>query len=495
MPLECEHCGTVNRLSASFCGHCGWSLARIGACEECGDEVETGQTCLNRCGESVSISGDRSTTHAPTVRIGVDREIPEQYQSDSSPQSPPGSWSGWLVLVSLALAGTGFVRFFRLGDFQSGLQATELAFLDAATDVAHRIGTGLWSDTIGQPSGFSYLLGGWVWMFGTSATATRMLSAVIGLATLVVFYMLCRSVFGRRPAVFATLMLAYSAWHLGYSSLALPLATFLLLELLGVTALLVGLAETRNRVVRRRLLVLAAMAIGSSVYFHNSFFILAIAIVMVWAREWILDDDAFSPTAGGGRVFLLVMAAIVVPYLLVLALNAGDVWDQTRSVWISWSLEFQEANGFIEHSHHVLVNIVSTVSSLLWIGEGLGRLLDPITGLLATLGLLVGLRHLDDLRHAFLWTLFSSAVLAGSLTVEHGSHTRLMVAVPAIFAYAGFALHWFLSWMEGRIPHMLQGGLVVAIFILLVLYNLTSYYDQPMPRTGFWATIPMGTTS
>ncbi len=383
-----------------------------------------------------------------------------------------------MAAAAVALAAAALIRVFSIDSIE--LQPAETAFLDAAAEAVRGFPAGLWAESTGQPAGYPYILSGWMKLSGSSPAAARMLSAALGVAALAAFYVMCLLVFDRRSALFATIMLAFSAWHLEYSSRALPMVGFLLLELLGTVALLAGMAEGGRPKARLWLLALAAVAFGASAYLHNAFFIFSAAVALFWARELLFADDPPAETARGARTFLIVAALVLAPYLAALTLNAGDVWSHAGEVWISRSPQYQEANGFTEQSRHALGSIVSAARGLLWSVEG-SRRLDPATGLLAATGLLVGLRGLGDRRRLMLWALFASAVAAGGLTVSQGWDSRLFAAAPAVFAYAGFALHWLLGWMEARVARPFQAAFLVAVFLLVVLYNLTSYYRDPAP--------------
>ena len=230
---------------------------------------------------------------------------------------------------------------------------------------------------------------------------------------------------------------------------------------------------------RRWLLALAAIAFGASAYFHNAFLISAAAVALLWARDLLFADDPPAEAASSARTYLIVTFVVLAPYLASMAFNAGDVWGQAKD-WISRSPEYREAGGAMEQGRHAIGSIASAARSLLWSGEDSQRLLDPVTGLLAAVGLLVGLRRLGDRRHMMLWALFACAVVAGGLTVARGSDALLFAAAPAVFAYAGFALHWLLGWMEGRAARTVQVGFVAAAFLFVAVYNLTSEYGEPV---------------
>ena len=57
---------------------------------------------------------------------------------------------------------------------------------------------------------------------------------------------------------------------------------------------------------------------------------------------------------------------------------------------------------------------------------------------------------------------------------------RLIIAVPMVFALAGFAADWLLSWLKGRVPMVGITVLVTALAAGVTLFNLSSYYAHPI---------------
>ena len=485
--MACPSCAAHNRRTASFCGRCGEPLAHttavarpshdgVLACPSCATHNRHTASFCGRCGAPLAFlpASEPGVAHGAAGHSGT-----ESAPAASAPSQALSAWDGWVVAAVLALVAAALIRVFSI-DGSTSLLPVEMAFLDDVRDAAHGFPSALWSESTGQPAGYSYFLSSWAEVFGSSPSAVRMLSVLLGAASLVAFYIMCLVVFNRRAALLATLMLAFSAWHLWYSTHALPVAGFLLLQLLGFSALLAGMDGAKLPRARRWLLAFAAIAFGASAYFHNAFLISAAAVALLWARDLLFADDPPAEAANSARTYLIVTFVVLAPYLAAMAFNAGDAWGQAREVWISRSPEYQEAGGAMEQGRHALGSIANAARSLLWSGEDSPRLLDPVTGLLAAVGLLVGLRRLGDRRHMMLWALFACAVVAGGLTVSRGSDSLLFAAAPAVFAYAGFALHWLLGWMRGRTTRPVQVGFVAAVFLFVAMYNLTSEYGEPV---------------
>ena len=87
-----------------------------------------------------------------------------------------------------------------------------MAFLDDVRDAARGFPAALWSESTGQPAGYSVPSKQVGWRCSEAhPSAARMLSVLLGAASLVAFYVMCQVVFDRRAALFATLMLSHSA--------------------------------------------------------------------------------------------------------------------------------------------------------------------------------------------------------------------------------------------------------------------------------------------
>lgn len=380
-----------------------------------------------------------------------------------------------------------FVRFYRLNDIPAALLPAEQAFREAALTVIEGRWVGLWSETTAsQPAGLAYSLAGWVLMFDDTALMIRLLSATAGLATLGLFYLFCRGLLGERAAVLGSLLMAFSVWHVTYSRMALPVGAMALLALTTTHLLLLGFGEDRDTPRRRRLLTLAGVALGSGAYFHNAYLVFVVAVIVLWAREYLaaeLSQNALRRMSVGFFVPALLVAT---PYLGYLAYNSGEVVDGIRSVLVTADQGFQAQRGLADQTRHVVARTVTTTTALF--GRGVGELLDPVTGALAVLGFTAGAWRWRERGHFALFALAATTVIIVSLTIDSGMHGRLVVALPAVFAYAGYSLHWLMLWMGGRTPQPAAYVVVGLLLAFVALDNLTSYYQHPGGENGaLWA--------
>lgn len=97
--------------------------------------------------------------------------------------------------------------------------------------------------------------------------------------------------------------------------------------------------------------------------------------------------------------------------------------------------------------------------------------------------LLAALWRWRQRRHFILLALILATVVAVSLTGDSGVYARLAVAMPAVFAYAGYVLHWLLVWARGRLTDRVAYAVVAALVVLAATHNLASFYAHPVGPT------------
>ena len=362
------------------------------------------------------------------------------------------------------------------------LDSGESAFRRAALQVVEQGWIGLWPNALGgQVGGLAYLLAGWTRLFGDEAAGLRLLSGGLGLATLAVFYLFCRSLFGSRSANVGSLLMALSMWHLGYSRLAMPVMGLLLLELATAYLLVLSFREDRASSRHIRLMVPAGLCFGAGVYLHDAFFFFAAAVLLLWARELLAGQVPWDEIGRSARLFFIPALAVALPFFVLMATDLGGAAERSRAVAVTSSAEYQQLHGVPEQSRYVFSNITGTAWALFWRrgSESSRRLLDPATALLAVVGLAAGLRGWRERRHAFALAILAAAVVGVGLTREAGMNERLIVAAPAVFAYAGYGLHWVLVWMKGRVDRPATYTIVTALLAFVVASNLSGYFGDP----------------
>ena len=385
-----------------------------------------------------------------------------------------------------ALGGAIFVRFYRLGDLPPGLHGDEAAHGLEALRIGQEGWIGVWSPVaLGQPAGPLYFFAAFVNAFPEEIWSLRIGAAIVGLATLPLFFLFCRQLFGRRAALFGTFMLAFSLWHVHYSRIAFPVNALPLMEILTLWLLFAGL--DRNRLDTRRfwLLGAAGLAFGATAYTYSMFLAFLAIVVLVWVRELLSRERPWRQTMKGGVVFLAAAVIIALPYMGFVAGHQDEMWERAKIVSMARAPEYEEQEGIAAQSRFVLRKVVRA-GSLFFIGHkrdasdgaGYSPLLDPLTGSLVALGLVLSLRKLGDRRHFLVFLGVTVTAVGTALTLEWGENRRLMASLPFVFAAAGYSLDRLVALMEGRVGWRGRQAVLALALGFVIWHNTATYFNE-----------------
>jgi 4-amino-4-deoxy-L-arabinose transferase-like glycosyltransferase len=409
------------------------------------------------------------------------------YVAAKSPSLPARSQAMEMALyggAAVVAAVAVFARLRLLGSTPSEGFVVERALVDAATRIWEQGWTGLGPDaSFGQPPGLAYLMAPWVALFGDSIATARVFSVGLGLASIGLLFLLVRGLLGTRAAGLGAALMALGVWPMYFSRLSTPVALLLVVELLSLYLITKALDERRDGDRRGLLLVLAGASFGAGIYAHNAFFIFAVAIALLWVREYFAAGPEGGAVVRLALVFLVPAVIVALPYIAALSSNWDQVSANTAQVWVTRTDEYRSLGGVGEQGRHIVAGVGNTAASLVLRRDADGpggsgaRLLDPVTALLALIGLAVGTLRWHRRGHATVWLLVAATVIVAGLTTMDGVYGRLVVALPAIFAAAGFGLHWLLTWMRGRLSLTAQYVIVGLLIAFVASQNLGTLFD------------------
>ena len=492
MPIHCSGCGYENRLSAAVCGSCGVGLNGRATCPSCDSANPPGQRFCNECG--LSLAGGRAAVATePAPRLAA-ASLPAP-PSNAVPRVV--SRRGLLLYAAVALffAVAAFARLADLGSYPDGVVGSESDVRAAVSDILAGRTVGLWSEAAGgQPTGFVYALAGWGGVFGKSAASLRLMSALLGVAAVAMFFVYCRAAFGARAAVLGGMLLAFSLWHIGYSRLALPLGGLVLLpacrQLSASDGPEVGgpaaeasrwpapSSERRPTLTTRSTSSPSPWASGGRVSCWPE--------SAPWPSFWA-DAPPFWPPHWSSRY------RTSGPWLPTRTRRGGRL----GAVGLSRSAEYIEQPGLMEQWRFAMRRIVSTAAALPLRGDGdARRLLDPATALLAAAGLIAALWRWRSRETFHLWSTLAAASVVVGLTRDDGMYGRLIVALPVVYAAAGYAFDGLLDLMRGRTTTAVSLAAAGLILAAAGAYNVRSYYDAPVgPEDSRWTRASFGTVA
>ncbi|MDP6107459.1 MAG: zinc ribbon domain-containing protein, partial [Candidatus Brocadiia bacterium] len=308
--MICPWCNYENLERARFCGDCGRTLLFEQVCIACGTANPRDHSYCDSCGtpldaEAIAdVPGHGKSTLEPSLYSPDAPAVEPQLQTtQATPTRRPLrlTWAGrlpkpglrwdtthpewrmsrevissWvarhrmeLLAIALLTAVAAFLRIYRLTDIPLGLHGDEAQTGMDALRVLDEGWIGPYvGSALGQPSGPLYFTALVFKLSNASLFTLRLSMALLGVATVPAAYLLLRLGFGRWVALFATVALVFSYWHLHYSRIAFMLISMPLFTTLAAGAVLWAIRSDRTLP-----WVAAGLLLGAGVYTYNGYIV------------------------------------------------------------------------------------------------------------------------------------------------------------------------------------------------------------------------------
>ena len=366
---------------------------------------------------------------------------------------------GCIVLVGAVL------RLYDLAGIPSGIHGDEAGGALVAVSTLEGKGPNPFGTAfLGDRSLFFYLEAPFVAIFGRTVTAIRLLSALVGVATL--------------PALIALALLAGSAVHINYSRLGLNVIEIPLLTCVGLYCL------RRGQESRRAFWWLASGILGgSAVYFAFGGVLVPVTMALYLVYLLLTRRSQWRAWAAGGAFSALGGAMALIP-IPVHTLGQTDPYAEhavSRLIFNNW--EWVAATHRTSALEGVVLGQLKANLLYFFTGGDFGPfygfagapMLAVVLGPFVALGLaLTLLRAMDD-RYAMValwfWTVL---LLGGVLTINSPQSHRLLPA--ALAAMAGVAL--VLDWLMDVGPRLVPSRLAPAFLAISVALPAVAGYND-----------------
>ncbi len=379
----------------------------------------------------------------------------------------------FLILIVLMAA---FLRLYRLDEVPPGLHG-DTAYKGVA---AHRILRGeaypiFFEESWGgvEPM-YMYLLALVFRVAGATPLAIKALSAVIGIITVAVFYLLVRELLGSVTiGLLSSSWLAISYWHVSYSRLGWEIILAPLFSIVTLLFFWRGLESGRWRE-----FVWAGLAMGASLYTYQAMRFLPI-LLFSYAGYRTLTEKGFRKTYGLKLALSFCVAVLVFAPLGVYFATHSDAFLR-RAAEVSIFNPEKNPDGPILSFARSAVRILGTYNfrgDPLWRHNLPGR---PAFGLLTSIFFFIGMgvsiaRRRDPAYPLLLfWLVIMSLppILTPPRDVPHFS--RMIGALPAacVFPAIGVhaARHWVrIRWPSRRASYAFTAGVLIVLLTSLAL--------------------------
>ena len=424
-------------------------------------------------------------------------------------EEPPAQW-GWsqaldwisrnrleIAAVTMLTILAAFVRIYRLAEVPEGLHGDEAWTGLDAVRILRDGWIGPWSGSaLGQPSGASYFTS---LVFGLSdhtLFTLRLSMALLGVATIPAAYVLFRIGFGRWVALFATIALTFSFWHVFYSRVALPVIAMPLMTTMASAALLVALRSST-----RWAWVMAGALLALGIYTYTGYIVFPVTIALFVAIVLMLGRDRLRYY--GVRVAVLAIACFIValPMITVAYSDPGFFFQRFRTLTSATQTEYQASESLGTRLNHLASRTWDTATLLVRHSridgsDGMGGrgVLDPILAMFAYAGLVVAIFRWRSPPHLLLALAFVLGL--GTSIVKPtgwGELRQTFVIVPFVYGLAGVAVVELFRWLARRLggrAKLIPYAAGTAILVVAASLNVSAYADHVQKQDLDWVYAP-----
>ena len=398
--------------------------------------------------------------------------------------------SRWRV-VAAAFAAVGLATFFRLhqldaiprglfiDEAQNGLDALSIrngeslpVFVEAGQ-----------VKTRGREPMLHYLMAGMFALRGPSVTSIRLTVALIGIATVAVFFFLGQRFFGLRVAFLSTVLLAVSSWHVTMSRVGVRAILTPLWILLVCLAL--------HRLVRRRTTgsaLVFGVLVGAGFYTYPAFWVVplalvAVSILLMLSRRvrWHGSDLRLV------LVSLLGFCVVTAPLAQYAITKPDHFFARASELSEDLLASGERAAMFRDHLQRGLFMLHFRGDESPMYNLPGRPFLDPVTGIAFVAGLFLIVKELprQPALHGALLCCWLLPLIPGASTSTGAWGMRSIGAIPAVFLIAGLGISRLtrnpIAWLP--VPRWVSTVLLVAALAIISVLNYRGYFDD-------WANDP-----
>ena len=433
----------------------------------------------------ISSVGWRRFLRLPSPGLVWDQPTPQWRWSWSHVVNWAGRHRFELGVVVLLTLAAGVLRIYRVAEVPGGLPGDEaLTGLDALRIVREGwIGPYVGS-ALGQTTGPLYFTA-LVFALSKPTIFTLHLSmALFGVATIPATYFLLGIGFGRWVALFATLALTFSYWHLFYSRAAFLVVSMPLMTALAAAAILLALRSSK-----RWAWLLAGALLGLGAHSYNGYLMFLAVVAVFFGVVLLIGRDKLKLYAVGAA-FLTIGFIIVALPLIRFAYSDPELYSQRfRTASVLREPKLQAAQTLGERVEYFAGRSWAAATLPLRHPEvdsvdGMGGrgAMDPLLGLLAYAGLAVAVAKWRSPPHLLLALAFVFGLGVLLLGRENmGEFRRTLIMVPFAYGLAGVAVvtggQWVARFLgdKGK-PIAYAGGAI--ILIVAATLNVWTYFGR-----------------
>jgi hypothetical protein len=386
----------------------------------------------------------------------------------------PSSTVGPLLLVLVAAAAVRLYKLVELplGAFVDEIFAvnTSLLLLEKPVDAfGHTL---FISEAWGQdhPNLFLYINAFILKWFGVTYWTTKLLTVLPEVMACGAVLLIAQRIFARPVAIATALLFAFAHWSIRLSrygwDASIMIATFAIAIWLLLCAWESG---------RLLFFYLSGVAAGLCLYSYIASRIVLLSLITFWVLEWCLRRN--RALVRQALPFAIGTVTAAYPFWGYYVYDAGAFWRRTSQVSV-----FSTDHPFLT----IIQNLPRHALMFNWAGGTFARdnfpglpMMDPLTGLLLIVGIVVVFRSLKTSASRFLLCIFvlnfAGAIFSISQEGAPYVYRAVAVIVPA-FLIVGFGLQ--------QLRRKLGTWSLLLLCPLIILLNLYLYFDFEAKNTA-----------
>lgn len=370
-----------------------------------------------------------------------------------------------ISFIILGIFIVAFVlRVWDISNVPGGFSARELSTVEAIKNIS---GNNLLMEGSIYSALYVYLGYLWTRLFGLNVESLRILSALIGGATIVLSYVFISKWFSRKIAIFTALLFGISSFHITVSRLIVPEIT-LPLVVLSLFVTLTYAYRTKNI----WLFGISGFLAGLGFYTSPAFILVLVLFAISGIYFFTKNKKFFTSYRIEVISFFAGFFSIMIPYLVSFV---SDPYGHLSYYVIPSS--FSQALMNISEVPYILF-ARAPVSFF----ENIGGepLVDPLIFITSVFGFFFAIMAIKRRKYFFLifWLLifFTYAVFKESVNT-----LDLLGILPVLYALSALIIdyildRWFETFPLNKRARIFAVGLISIFFALSMLYNFDKYF-------------------
>lgn len=424
-----------------------------------------------------------SLAKSPTPQVDAKDRVKNRYQ-------------GVRIGLILFMAAFG-LRIFNLTEHPFMLSGIEASLgLDALGVIQGSLQNPFGTGWLTNPTLPSFIAALPLRLFGPTTFSARILSPIIGAATVTAIYLFGRKLWDHQVGIVAAILLAGSHFHIHYSRLGMHNIWDPLLTLSALGILTLAWQGDGTTAQNRRLWLLGGGLVGLNAYVFTSARLLPIMLVLLFIFAFWLERPLFRTQFHNMIAASLLAFVVALPIILFYNNNPGFLMERANVVGIlanqsGWIVDQVSQTGLSQRE---------LLQQRLWQGltafnAGIDRspsyragipLLSFGTGMFFAVGMIFMLLEFKQQRFRMLlvWVLVT-IIFGGVLLLELPNSHRLLIATPALALIAAVALVSYGRLLLNALPDDLGARYgryltqtVVVAAILFVVGDVIYYYGR-----------------